>query len=196
MNTRTKRAGLFGFILTLCALFVLCSVPALIRGGDEEGTGEEGTGVLETDDISIILEGEGLWIRITPLDSAILKYCTEDTKRTYTSILKTHDEIPKDAKEKMFLVLFQGRTEPEMYFEPTELEIRHQGNRFRPVRIVPHSSTFDKRVLKFYGNPEMAIYLFPAEIDLEFPITFKYRTLENNDWEQVLTKVKKAKSRY
>jgi len=190
MRKRSAEAGALGLVLTICVLFVMCGVSTTVRAGSD------GTGVLETDDISIILEGEGVWIRITPLDDSILKYCTEDTRRTYTTILKSHTEIPKDSKNRMFLVLFQGRAEPETYFEPTELEIIHQGNRSRPEKIVPHSSTFNKRLLKFYGTPEMAIYLFSAEIDLEFPVSFKYRTLENNDWEGVVRKIKAAKSRY
>jgi hypothetical protein len=177
-------------VLVMCSLLVFAGISNPSEAEDE------GTGILETDDISIILEGEGVWIRITPLDDSILKYCTEDTRRTYTTILTSHSEIPSDMKGRMFLVLFQGRTEPETYFEPTELEILHQGNRSRPVKIVPHSSTFDKRVLKFYGTPEMAIYIFSPEIDLEFPISFKYRSLENKRWEQIITAVKDAKSRY
>lgn len=157
---------------------------------------EKGTGVLETDDISTVLEGEGLWIRITPLDDAILKYSTDDTRRTYTTITMSHPELSEYPDSKKFLVLFQGRKEPEVYFEPTELEIFQQGNRFRPEKIIPHTSTFDKRILKFYGTPEMAIYVFSKEIDLEFPIIFKYRTLENKDWERILTAWKDAKARF
>jgi len=190
MIKQPTAVGALWLVLAMCVLFVLCGALTPLQANGE------GTGILETDDISIILEGEGIWIRITPLDSSILKYCTEDTRRTYTTILRSHAEIPKNINNKMFLVLFQGRTEPETYFEPTELEIIHQGNRSRPDKIVPHSSTFNKRELKFYGTPEMAIYLFSSEIDLEFPITFKYRTLENKDWERVSTKVKAAKARY
>jgi hypothetical protein len=157
---------------------------------------DEGRGILETDDISTLLEGEGLWIRITTLDDAILKYSTEDTRGTYTTIITSHPELSAYADAKKFLVLFQGRKEPEVYFEPTELEIIQQGNRYRAEKIIPHTSTFDKRVLKFYGNPEMAIYVFPKEINLEFPITFKYRTLENKDWDSILTAWKDAKAKY
>jgi hypothetical protein len=157
---------------------------------------EEDTGILETDDISTVLEGEGLWIRITPLDEAILKYSTEDTRRTYTAIITSHPELSHYTESKKFLVLFQGRSEPEVYFEPTELEIFQQGNRFRPEKIISHTSTFDKRVLKFYGTPEMAIYAYSKELNLEFPITFKYRTLENKDWDRILTAWKNAKAKY
>jgi hypothetical protein len=157
---------------------------------------EEGTGKLKTEDISITLEGEGLWIRITPLDESILRYTTIDTKRTYTTILKAHPEITGDMNQKKFLVLFQGRTEPETYFEPTEFELIQQGNRYKPEKIIPHSQTFDKRVLKFYGTPEMAIYLFSENIDLEFPITFTYKSIESGGWENVIRTWKDAKSKY
>ncbi|MFQ6105296.1 MAG: hypothetical protein ACE5OP_13560 [Candidatus Glassbacteria bacterium] len=190
MNQKTMkfRVAVLGFVL---GIFWILTIES-----QAQTTESEGTGILETDDISIVLEGEGVWIRITPIDDSILKYCTDDTRKMYTSILKSHTEIPEDLKGRMFLVLFQGRKEPETYFEPTELEILHQGNRFRPVKIVPHTSTFDKRVLKFYGTSEMAIYIFPPEIDLEFPITFRYRSLENTEWEQILVRVKDAKAKY
>lgn len=192
MNRREKRHHGLGLFLVLCTLPILTCFSHSLQAG----AGSEGTGTLETDNISIVLEGEGLWIRITPMDESILKYCTDDTKRTYTTILKSHSEITADMEGTEFLVLFQGRQEPETYFEPTELEILQQGNRFRPVKIVPHSSTFNKRVLKFYGTPEMAIYIFSSEIDLEFPITFKYRSLENREWERITTVIKDAKARY
>lgn len=174
----------------LFTLLILSGIPCHLEAESDD------SGILETDDISIVLEGEGLWIRITPMDESILKYCTNDTRRTYTTILKSHPEIPEDNKGKMFLVMFQGRTEPETYFEPTELEILNQGTRLRPDKIVPHSSTFNKRVLKFYGTPEMAIYIFSPDVDLEVPITFKYRSLENQEWERRIITIKDAKARY
>jgi hypothetical protein len=190
MKKKKMAAQVKNILLLLFTLVLLTGIPVHLEAGNNESA------VLETDDISIVLEGDGLWIRITPVDESILNYCTEDTKRTYTTILKSHPEIPADTKQKMFLVMFQGRKEPETYFEPTELEILTQGNRLRPQKIVPHSSTFNKRVLKFYGTPEMAIYIFSQEIDLLFPITFKYRSLENKEWEQRIITIKKAKARY
>ncbi len=184
------RQTTFTALALMILFFLLLPAPGLLAQA------EEGTGKLKTEDISITLEGEGLWIRITPLDESILRYTTVDTKRTYTKILEAHPEITGDMNQKEFLVLFQGRTEPETYFEPTEFELLQQGNRYKPERIIPHSQTFDKRVLKFYGTPEMAIYLFSEKIDLEFPITFTYKSIESGNWENVIRTWKDAKSKY
>ncbi|MFQ6104623.1 MAG: hypothetical protein ACE5OP_10065 [Candidatus Glassbacteria bacterium] len=179
-------------MILLAAFFTACSLPGF-HTRKSEG---EGIGILETDDISVVLEGEGIWLRITPIDESILKYCTEDTRAMYNTILKTHPEISEGLKGKIFLMHFQGRTEPETYFEPTEVEILHQGGRYRPLRIIPHTPDFDKRVLAFFGNPQMAIYIFSEEIDFEFPITFRYKTLENRNWDQIIERVKDAKTKY
>lgn len=190
MKNSKKRLPAIALMMVLGCFLPPNPISCLHSQGDEE------TGRLKTEDISITLEGEGLWIRITPLDEGILRYTTIDTKRTYTTILKAHPDITDDMKQKTFLVLFQGRTEPETYFEPTEFELIQQGNRYKPEKIIPHSQSFDKRVLKFYGTPEMAIYLFSEKIDLEFPITFTYKSIESRKWESVVRTWKDAKSKY
>ncbi len=178
--------------MILLVVFTACSTVGL----PPPRTEIEGSGILETDDISVSLEGEDIWVRITPIDESILRYCTDDTRKMYITILSTHPEITGDLKAKKFLMHFQGRKEPETYFDPTEFEIIQQGVRYKPLMIIPHTSGFDKRVLPFFGNPEMAIYLFSEEIDFEYSIIFKYKTLENRDWDQIIERIKDAKTRY
>ncbi len=174
-------------------LILLSYVPSLSMPAEDEKPNE---GVLETDDISVILQGDGLWIRITPMEDEILRYCTQDTRNTYTKMLENQKGAFTKEEEKdvvKFLVLFQGRSENEIYFEPTELNLNHQGKLYKPVKIVPISSTFDKRILKLYGNPEMAIYAFSKEIDLSLPIQFKYKKLESNKWTEIIGTVEDSK---
>lgn len=178
----------------LIALLILLSyVPSLSVSSEDEKIRE---GVLETDDISVILQGGGLWIRITPMEDEILRYCTQDTRNTYSKMLENQGGAFTKEEEKefvKFLVLFQGRSENEIYFEPTELNLNHQGKLYKSVKIVPISSTFDKRILTLYGNPEMAIYAFNKEVDLSLPIQFKYKELESQRWTEIIKTVEDSK---
>lgn len=178
-------------LLSLIVFLSLCHARPFIR--DKENAGE---GVLETDDISIVLQGSGLWIRITPMEEEILRYCTEDTRQTYSKMLDTQGEsLKKDGKSdfRKFLVLFQGRSDNEIYFDPTELNIVHQGKLYKPEKILPISSTFDKRILTLYGTPEMAIYAFSKDIDLALSIRFQYKDLNSNKWDEIIKTVEEAK---
>jgi hypothetical protein len=177
-----------GIVLLVC----LITPPsfAIIKGAPEEGEG-----VLGTNDISVVLEGNGLWIRVTPMEEEILRYCTEDTRNTYTKMIDKHKESLKDVEKgsRKFLVLFQGRSENEIYFEPTELNIFHQGKLYKPLKILPITSTFDKRILTLYGTPEMAIYVFKKDIDLLLPITFRYKELSSDKWQDIIKTVQGSK---
>jgi len=193
MRSRSLSAMCLSIPGLISLLILLSYAPSLsLPSGDEE-TRE---GVLETDDISVILQGSGLWIRLTPMEEEILRYCTQDTRTTYSKMLENQGGALKkeEAGEFIkFLVLFQGRSESETYFEPTDLNLNHQGKLYKPVKIIPISSTFDKRILKLYGNPEMAIYAFNKEIDLARPIEFKYKDLSSHKWTEVIKTVEDSK---
>jgi hypothetical protein len=178
-------------ILSLLVFLYSCPARSFIRGA-----GNDGEGILETEDISVVLQGSGLWIRITPMEDEILRYCTEDTRRTYSKMIDTQGEsLKKDGESNFikFLVLFQGRSENETYFDPTELNISHQGKLYKPEKILPISSTFDKRILKLYETPEMAIYAFNKEIDLDLSLRFQYKDLNSNKWDEIIKTVEDAK---
>ncbi len=178
-------------VLTVAAAFLLSCGSVYLSG---ERSPDEGGEILETKDISVTLEGEGIWLRITPIEESILRYCTEDTRRLYRTILKAHPEVSTGTDKTIFLYQFQGREEPETHFEPTAVEIIQQGRRHRPLQIIPHTSGFDQRNLPFYGTPEMAIYVFSEGIDFRFPMTFRYRSLRNDEWEDVIETIEEAKT--
>jgi hypothetical protein len=191
------RPAVFLTVLSLLIPGCLSSTPPPAPPTETEATEEEPEGVLESEDISVILQGGGLWIKITPMSDEILRYTNPDTKRTYSSMLKSQGAslLSREGKidYKPFFVQFQGRSENEIYFDPTELNIIQQGKLYKPVEIIPISSTFDKRILKLYGNPEMAIYAFSPEIDLDLSIEFKYKELRSSRWDEIIRTVEDSK---
>jgi hypothetical protein len=195
METKTRPAFLIA-VLILLILGCLSSSPPPVMS--QQGGEKEQEGVLESEDISVILQGGGLWMKITPMSDQILRYTNTDTHRTYRSMLESQGRsLYRDGEVayQTFFVQFQGRSENEVYFDPTELNIIHQGKLYKPSEIIPISSTFNKRILKLYGNPEMAIYAFSREIDLDRSIEFKYKDLKSNQWDEIIRTVEEAKLR-
>jgi len=191
-----KNTRPFTFLPILVTLTILIPIaPHCTWSFIEESSGKE-EGVLQTDDISVILQGGGLWIKITPMEEEILRYCTEDTRQMYRNLLSNQGkELTRDDGNafKKFFVQFRGQSENEVYFDPTELNINQQGKFYKPEKIIPITSTFDKRILKQYQNPELAIYAFNKDIDLERSIHFHYKDLNSGKWDEIIRSVEEAK---
>jgi hypothetical protein len=184
------------FLSILVTLAILIPVaPHCTWSFIEEKSGND-EGVLQTDDISVILQGGGLWIKITPMEEEILRYCTEDTRQIYRNLLNNQGKELTQSEGnlyKKFFVQFRGQSENETYFDPTELNINQQGKLYKPEKIIPITSTFDKRILKQYENPELAIYAFNKDIDLERSIKFQYKDLNSIKWDEIIQSVEEAK---
>ena len=157
-------------------------------------------GTLNTNDISIVLRGQGLIIKITPIDDEILQYCSPDVRRTFKTLRQNQEDLQyyyPDTDLRMFYVIFQA-IEDRTRYEPDEIEIEHQGNFFRPVDILPLSDEFDLLVLeKKYLSLSSAIYLFDASIDYFEPLRFLYRNeIQNNRWNEIIRRLDNEKRRF
>jgi hypothetical protein len=180
------------FQLTTIAVSVLMSCGWVHYSGEE--TPDEKDQTLETEDISVTMEGRGIWIQITPIDESILRYCTEDTRNLYRTILSSHLDADLDTTGTVFLYQYQGRDDPEIRFDPTDVDIMQQAKRYKPLRIIPHTPGFDQRILPFYGTPQMALYVYPEGIDFEFPMTFRYDGMTTDDWDDVIQRIDDART--
>lgn len=191
-----KKNRSFTFLAILVVLALLIPIaPHCTWSFIEEGSGTK-EGVLQSDDISVILQGGGLWIKLTPMEEEILRYCTDDTRQMYRNLLSNQGKEltgDDDVVFKKFFVQFRGQSENDIYFDPTELNVTQQGKLLKPEKIVPITSTFDKRVLKQYGNPELAIYAFSKDLDLERSFQVQYKDLSSSKWDEIIRSVEEAK---
>ena len=137
--------------------------------------GTRAAGTLSWEELSVRMVGRetsaGLQIDVTILDPPALTVAAPDI-RAYLEDLQRRARVESGLSErefserKTFLVGFTG-FEKEVHYDPTLLHIRSEGSTFHPLRIIPVSERFERRVVDLYQTV-YAIYL-PREGETTLP---------------------------
>lgn len=149
-----------------------------------------GFGTLSQDNITIglaIPEGN-LAIKATPLTEWVIRMTAPDTYRRLNGYkVNRGEEILQQARRNgergwplVVFVMFYTRS-VESTYEPYDLQIRSQNQVFRPFDILPVTPDFNRERLR-QEESQVAMYLFPAEIDLDLPMTLEYDGRQSTRW--------------
>lgn len=193
-----------------------CAAPARETGppGDVAGTGADSvavvpitgtrsTGTLSWEELSVRMVGRetsaGLRIDVTTLEDDALEVAAPDIRSYLLDLLRRAREeaglAERDFREmKPFLVGFTG-FEKEVRYDPTLLLIRSEGSTFYPLRIVPVSSGFERRIVSLYETV-YAVYLFDPGLDLDATLDFRYAELSSGAaWRTLINRIQRAQAR-
>jgi len=167
-------------------------------GGAEEerdaGLVPAGYGTLLQDQISLRLQSGALLIKVTPLDEGIIRLTATDTYERLRGLAEVHG--PRAARTAMgpepslFLVsLFSYQ--PDVTYEPEELNLVNRGLRLRPQGIAPITPAWGTQRL---GQQEtrMAVYAFQGGIEWEADLVAEYQQLRNETWRDHILPVVEA----
>lgn len=159
-----------------------------------------GFGTLLQDQISLRLQSGRLLIKVTPLAENIIRLTAPDTYERLRGLAAIHgpraSRTALGSEPSLFLVsLFSYQ--PDVTYEPEDLQLVNRGLRLRPEGIAPISPSWGTQRL---GQQEarMAVYAFPGEMEWESELIVEYQELRNETWrDQILPilEVEKAKVR-
>jgi hypothetical protein len=143
---------------------------------------------LSQDAITVGLEFQTLLIKVVPLDEWALRLTAPDTYRRLNGYkVSRGEEILKRARRSgergwpmVFFVTFYTRALEDTY-EPFDLQIRSQNFLIRPFDILPVTPEFTRERLR-QQESQIALYLFPGDIDLDLPMTVEYRGSISGRW--------------
>lgn len=163
--------------------------------------GRADPGFLSWQDLSVRLVGQGptagLRIDVTTLDAEAVALAGQDVRAYFRDLeMRVGDALPpaEGRQERVFLLAFSG-FEKEVGFDPTLLRIRSEGSTWHPLRIVPVSPEFDRRLVGLYETV-YAIYLFDPAIDLLATLEFQYGNLTSGTrWRDVVEAIVRARTR-
>lgn len=150
-----------------------------------------GLGTLKQDEFTMGLRSEALLIKVTPLEEAIIRLAAPDT---YNRLHALRESRIKDAKARtssegpqLFMVSFFSY-QPDVTFQPEDLQIEHQGRALRAAAIMPLTPTWGKGRL---GQQEIAtaIYVFSEAFNYELPMVVRYGMYENGEWQRIIPKL-------
>lgn len=158
-----------------------------------------GFGTLRQDEVTIQLRSDALLIKVTPLDEALIRLLAPDTyQRLHALATSRRPEAARETGAEapvLFLVSFFSY-QPDVSFQPEDLQLQHRGRILRADAILPVTAGFGRQRLAQQEN-QSAIYAFDAEIDHAQPITVRYGFQQTDQWTSILPvlEVERAKVR-
>lgn len=160
-----------------------------------------GYGTLSQDDITIALQEGNLFIKAVPLDEWVIRLTAPDTYRRLNGYkVARGQEILESARRagergwpQVFFVTFFTR-DPESSYEPYDLQLRSQNFIYRPFDILSVTPDFGRERVK-QQETQIALYLFPGEIDLDLPLAVVYEGAESTRWDGIRSRLDREMAR-
>jgi hypothetical protein len=153
-----------------------------------------GLGTLKQDDISILLQPEGVRVTAIPLDENVIRTLAPDSYRGLRALLESRrQEIARRASmhgirdPRVWYVLFYGLA-PDARFVPTDVTITSGGREYRPVDVVAISPGFGTQRLQ-PRDTQKGLLLFDEGLDVSQPLTVTMGAERNSDWDSILRKI-------
>ncbi len=153
--------------------------------------GPVGYGTLSQDDITVLVQDGSVRIKVVPLSEWVIRLTAPDTYRRLNGFKVARGaeilERSSRAGERgwplvLFVTFFSQAVEEK--FEPHDLQIRNQGFVYRPLDILPVTPDFTRERLR-QQETQIALYLFPPEIDLDLRTEVSYGNGSSFRWDGI-----------
>ena len=180
MNLKTWKTGNWVFALLLLATPVFAQ--------DTTKVVQPGFGTLKQDEFTLGIRSGALLLKVTPLNEAIIRLAAPDTysrlhalaeSRRAQAAQRTGAKAPE-----LFMVSFFSY-QPDVTFQPEDLQLDYNGKLLRPAAILPITPNWGANRM---GQQEMsaAIYAFTDAIDYEQTLVAKYGMDQNDGWAKIV----------
>jgi hypothetical protein len=147
-----------------------------------------GLGTLRQDDISIVLETNGVRISALPLDESVIRTLAPDS---YRALHLYADDNRKRVTQRasmhgireprVWYVQFDGLA-PDARFVWNDITVTSGGRDFRPVDVVPLTSGFGEERLQ-PRERQRGLLIFEEGVDASQPMAVSVGTVRNVDWD-------------
>lgn len=149
-----------------------------------------GFGTLKQDEFTMGLRSEALLVKVTPLEESVIRLAAPDTYNRLHSLRASRSsdvQASGFSTPQMFLVSFFSY-QPDVTFQPEDLQIEHQGRVMRASAILPLTPTWGTGRLS-QQQIATAVYVFSEPINYELPMVVRYGMFENGEWQRIIPKL-------
>jgi hypothetical protein len=187
------------------SLLLACTAVPPPGAGELDSAGPEfeqdlvpaGFGTMIQDELTLTLFAGDLRIKITPLAESITRLAAPDTYRRLHDLAESNraqlESRTGTPGVSLFLVSFFTRSR-SIPFEPANLHLLNRGIRFRPMGIRAVSPGFGEQRLR-QEEPQIGVYAYAPEIDLEIDLAVEFEGIENAGWTAILTHIREERGR-
>jgi hypothetical protein len=157
-------------------------------------------GTLRQDDISIVLQPEGVRVTAIPLDESVIRTLAPDSYRTLHGTYESRrqqivqrGQVRGIREPKVWYVGFYGLA-PNARFVPTDMTVTSGGREYRPFDVIPITSGFGTQRLQ-PRESQYGLLLFDEGVDANQPLVVTMGSGRNFDWSNdpatgsILTKI-------
>jgi len=165
----------------------------------QKATVPAGFGTLKQDVFTIQLRsGSALLIKVTPLNENVIRTAAPDTYQRLHNIAESRRaEAGRIAGASGDLELFQVSFfsyEPDVVFQPENLQITHQGRQMRPAAIVALTPGWGRQRLA-QQEDQRAIYAFTGKFDYNQGLTVRYGLEQSDAWSDIISKLETERAK-
>jgi hypothetical protein len=148
------------------------------------------------DQITLRIQQGDLLIKVTPLEEWVIRLTAPDTYTRLQGMARAHGEraaqMAMATPSSLFLVSFFSY-QPNVTYQPEDLELANRGLRYRPRGIAPVTPSWGLQRLG-QQQTQMAVYAFAGGIDLEADLVVEYQGLRNEIWRAQIVPLLRAEA--
>jgi len=176
-----------------------CAAPTTQMGGITllDGVVPAGLGTLRQDEITLQLRSGSLLVKVTPLDEAIILLTAPDTYTRLSRLRDAHGaELDLQAggvESQAFFVSFFSY-QPNVTFQPEDLQLVSLGLRYRPRAIAPLTAEFGAQRLD-QQDTQSAVYGFAGDVAMDSDLVVEYASIRAVGWDRILARLELERSR-
>lgn len=148
-----------------------------------------GFGTLKQDEITVSIRTGALLVKVTPLNESVIRLTAPDTYRRLHALAESRrEEATRGIGEReLFLVSFFSY-QPDVTFQPEDVQLSHQGRSLRPEAIVPLTAGWGQQRMQQQEN-QTAIYAVQGPIDFDQDLLVRYGQSETDMWRGFVAKL-------
>lgn len=166
------------------------------ESGGTDGLIPSGLGTLRQEEITVSLRSDALLIKVTPLAESVIRLTAPDTYGRLHGLAESRRARAERAvaDPELALVSFFSY-EPDVIFQPDDLELVYRGQILRPITILPITSGWGSQRLR-QGETQNAIYVFRQEIDYDIrALVVRYGSERSDAWSRIVPRLQTERSR-
>jgi hypothetical protein len=172
------------------AALALAGAPARAQDAPPQAGAQvpSGYGTLKQDVFTVALRSGALLVKVTPLAESVIRLAAPDT---YIRLHALAESRRADAEQRvpggqveLFLVSFFSY-QPDVTFQPEDLQLTSQGRILRPAAILPMTSGWGSQRLG-QQETQAAVYVFDGDVNYEQPLTVRYELQQSSAWSDVV----------
>lgn len=154
-----------------------------------------GFGSMRQDEVSLAIRTGALLVKVTPLNEGIIRLLAPDTYRRLHALAenKRADLSKGIGTRELFMISFFSY-QPDVTFQPEDVQITHQGRTLRSRAIAPLTPGWGRQRMQQQEN-ESAIYAFDGPIDFDQDIVLQYGTEQLDVWREILARIQLERSK-